>query len=230
MKQLFLVAAMAMGAAGCASDLRPIQVGNALPLDGECKSDGDVYQYAGSLDVSWMGKSGVLASDLHFYLNFNVASTLEGTEVDVGDSPVGDPSRNSFIVEQIELSYTSTPAGTYTAESVPAFFVVPAGSQESKMVIDLVTPKALETAAALIGSPDQAVTLNVRFRLKGKMATGATAESNEVSFPITITKRYPDFQGCDPALGLIPLRTGPCGGLGGQDGAPIGCEVPESAQ
>jgi hypothetical protein len=229
MKQLFLMAAIAVGAAGCADELRPIQIGNPLPLSKECEPEGNVSRYAGDLDVTWLDH-GFTPSDLSYVLGFTIASNLEGGDVEVGDNPVAGASRNNFIVEQIEFRYDSVPTATYGAEKVPAFFVIAPGVEDAKMIINLVTPKALEKAAALVDSTGGAVTLNAHFRLKGKLASGTVAESNEVSFPITISKRYASFEGCNSELGEVPQFSGPCQGLGGQDGAPVACEVPSNQQ
>jgi hypothetical protein len=197
-----------------------------LPLNDECTAEGNVSRYAGSLDVTWLDH-GFTPEDLQYVLGFNVSSNLEGESVDVNDAPVADPARNNFIVEKIEFRYDSVPAATYNAEVVPAFFVVAPGSQDSKMIINLVTPKALEKAAALVDSTGASVTLNAHFRLKGKLASGSESESNEVSFPVTISKRYASFAGCDVAAGETPKRSGPCKSLGGQDGTEVACEIPE---
>lgn len=220
MKRLFLTAALALGAAGCANDLRPIQVRNAAPLDESCTTK-DVSIYAGSLDIA-LAELGVPVENLRYILSFNVASQLEPESTEVSSNPVSDPTRNNFNVEEIELNYTSQPAHTFATESVPAFFVIPAGAQDSQLNISLVSPKALQAAKDLVDSTGASVTLIATFKLKGHLVSGQSAESNPVSFPITIFNSK--FPGCPSGQTLT--ASGPCGGPGGQDGAPLSCETP----
>lgn len=221
MKQLFLIAALALGAAGCADDLRPIQLRNPSTLDKDCVVSNDkVSLYAGSLDVA-LADLGYPLENLRYVLSFNVASLLETPGTTVNGTAVADPTRNNFVAEEIELSYTSQPAHAFAAETVPAYFVIPAASEDSQMTINLVTPRALQAAKDLVDATGAPVTLIASFKLKGKLVSGQSAESNSVSFPITIYKSQ--FAGC-PA-GTTLAANGPCGGPGGQDGAPLTCDA-----
>lgn len=220
MKQLFLVAALALGAASCADDLRPIQVGNPTPLNTDCTLE-SVSRYAGSLDIA-LAELGVPLENISYVLSFNISSLLESVSTSVGGSPVGDETRNNFVVDEIELSYTSQPAHTFATESIPAYLIIAAGAKEARMNINLVTPKALQGVKELVDSTGAPVTLLATFKLKGKLASGQSAESNTATFPITVYKSQ--FSGCPQ--GQVLSFNGPCTSPGGQDNHPLQCQPP----
>lgn len=220
MKQLFLVAALAMGAAGCADSLRPIQIRDAKPLDASCSVSSDVSLYAGSLDLASLD-NGARPENLQYVMSFNVASQLEASEVTINDGPVADAARNNFIVQEIEYSFTSEPARAFAAERMAAYLVIPVGSQESRMNIILIPPKALETVKALVDETGAPVTLLASFRLKGKLASGVETESDEATFPITV---YNSGINCASVGGAFQF-SGACGGPSGYNGD-ISCVDP----
>lgn len=209
MKQLFLVAALAVGAAGCADDLRPIQLRDAKPLDVEC-SEADVGLYAGSLDLAALD-NGAPPQSISFLMSFTVASQMEAVGVQVGNGSVADAARNNFIVEEIEYSFTSTPPRAFAAERVPAFAVIPAATSSSRMNINLIPPRALETVMALVDETGAPVTLLSTIRLKGRLASGVQTESDTATFPITVYNSGIDCA----ALGGALQFTGACGNASG---------------
>ncbi len=216
MKQLFLVAALAMGATGCANDLRPIQIREAQPLNSECQPE-EKALYAGSLDIAALNNGATPATFGHI-MSFTVASQLEVNPVTVGGATVADEARNNFILEEIEYNFESQPATTIPPERVPAYTVIPVGSQDSRINILLTPPNALQAMKALVDATGKPATLITRFRLKGKLASGTATESDEVSFPITI------FNSGTTCTAPETLSfTGPCGGATGVNGS-ISCE------
>lgn len=221
MKQLFLVAALAVGAAGCADDLRPIQLRDAKPLDADCAEE-DVGLYAGSLDLAALD-NGAPPQSIRFLMSFTVASQMEAVEVEVGDGTLVEAERNNFIVEEIEYSFASTPPRAFAAERVPAFAVIPADSDSSRMNINLVPPRALETVRALVDETGAPVTLLSTIRLKGRLATGVKTESDKATFPITV---YNSGVNCASLGGALQF-TGACGGASGYNNI-ISCFAEDS--
>lgn len=218
MKQLFLVAALGLGAVGCADSLRPIQIRDAKPVDATCAEAGDISQYAGSVDLTSLD-NGVAPETFVYVKSFTVASQLEATSVEVNGAPVADEARNNFIVEEIEFNYTSTPARTFATERAAAYFVIPVGSQENKLNISLIQPKALQTVKELVDSTGAPATLLATFRLKGKLASGVSNESDEVTFPITVLN---SGKTCPTPVTF----EGTCGGVGSGIDTPFTCTAP----
>ncbi len=218
MKQLFLVAALAMGATGCANDLRPIQIREAQPLNNECQPE-DKALYAGSLDIAALN-NGVTSATFGHVMSFTVASQLEQSPVTVGGSTVADEARNNFILEEIEYTFESQPATTLSPVRLPAYTVIPVGSQDSRINILLTPPAVLDAMKALVDATGKPATLITRFRLKGKLASGTATESDEVSFPITI---YDSKKEC--VAPAVIEYTGPCGLASGVNG-PVTCTTP----
>lgn len=221
MKQLFLVAALAMGAAGCADDLRPIQILGAQPLDEGCAPQ-DVGLYAGSLDLAALD-NGETPATFGYLINFTAASQLQAEDVEVGGSPVSNSARNNFIMEEIEYTFESTPARAIPAERIPAYGIIPVGGEASINIL-LTPPRALQAMKELVDSTGTPATLLTKFRIKGKLASGTETESNEASFPITVFNS--GIVCADPTPLLA--RTGPCGGPSGVD-KPITCTAPGAA-
>lgn len=220
MKQLFLVAALAAGAVGCADDLRPIQIREAQPLDESCSPE-DKGQYAGSLDLAALD-NGASTANFGYIMNFTVASALQPQEVAVGGSTVADEARNNFIIQEIEYTFESTPPRTIAPERVPAYGIIPVGSENSNINIVLTPPRALEAMRELVDSTGAPATLLTTFRLKGKLASGTETESDEATFPITI---YNSGIVCQ-APAVLEF-SGPCQGPSGVDG-PIICSAPSA--
>ncbi len=217
MKQLFLVAAVAMGAAGCADDLRPIQILGAQPLDESCAAQ-DVGRYTGSLDLAALD-NGETPATFGYLMNFTVASQFEEQNIAVGGTPVANSTRNNFIMQEIEYTFESTPARAIPAERIPAYGIVPVGGEASINIL-LTPPRALQAMKDLVDSTGTPATLLTKFRLKGKLASGTETESNEATFPITVFN-----SGTVCTAPAVVERTGPCGGPSGVD-RPITCAVP----
>jgi hypothetical protein len=215
MKNLVLVASLSAAAAGCTESLSPLQVGAARPLDNTCSADTGSQRYAGSLDI---------ALNAPYVIAFDVSSDLSTDDVTVGGDTVVSGTRNDFVVKEISFTYTSEPAGTFVPERIPAHAVIRAGDDEV-MNISLIGPKAYATVANLLGA-HESVTLMATFRLRGRLAGGQDAETNEVSYPITVYNS--GFVAC-PA-GTVLQNTGPCENRPGQDQAIIDpaivCEAP----
>jgi hypothetical protein len=219
MKQLFLVAAIAVGAAGCADGLSPIQIGNALPVDENCEPSGDddTFISRGSMDISRQA----IGLSTSYPIPFRITSNLEAVDTVVGDSTVGDLSRNRFIVEEVEVRYTSTPEDTYAVQRSARHAVIEPAGGEARMFIELISPKAFETASQRVLATGEPVTLLAHFRVKGKLGTGQSAESNEASFPITIYDS--GFTGC--GAGHVLANASSCAGGAGLNGAGFLCEA-----
>jgi len=182
MKRLWVIAILAFGASACVEGNNPVQLLSAVPRTLDCKDVEDVALTRGSLNFN-AGKS--------YRIGFQLYSPLS-TDDDVL-TPAG------FYAEEILISYDSVgPKISFTDESLPIYFVVPAGAdpEESWLEMDLIGTEArkkLETAVPTY--PDE-MTLFVTLKVKGKLPSGKGAETNEVTYPISISRaaRCPDDQ------------------------------------
>ncbi|XXF76624.1 hypothetical protein P2318_26730 [Myxococcaceae bacterium GXIMD 01537] len=220
MKQLFIVAAMALGAAACTDNLRPIQLREAKPLDADCAEE-DIGQYAGTLDLAPLN-NGVPLSIMSYLKSYTIASTMEEVDLSVSEAPLANTGRNNFIGEDIVYTFESQPPAKFASEIRPVYFVVPAASEDSRININLITPKALETLQALVKEQPAggSVQLITRFRIRGHLASGVSTETDEATYPITV---YNSGLSCPSGQSIA--FTGACGGPSGAD-SPASCTPP----
>ncbi len=215
MKLTLALVALALPFCGCLapSNDSPIRLLGAYPLTGAagaCKAS-DVSRYAGNLDIS---------SGVPYLLQFKVKSELESITTQSDKDVISGTSRNDFVLTELALSYTTTPALTLAPERVPAYLVLPAGSTADSWVnATLIGPKAAAKLADLV-APGDLVTVKVTIQLVGTLASGSPMKSNIAVFPIDVFSS--GFQGCS-GPGNKPVPTGACGSPGGQDGAPVDC-------
>lgn len=205
MKRLLFLATLTSLAAGCSSPETGVRLLNAHPFNDQCTIDETIAISRGSID---------LGATTAYNLAFDVQNDLTATETSVGGEVVQPSAQNNFFVEQIVYNYTSNPPLTFNQEITNAHFVVEPGSDDSWMSINLLAPEALTTLLSNVNSGDY--DLLVTIKLKGRSAGGKKSESNEVSFPVRVYKR---FNGCPANDRIAP--TGPCGNAG-QDSA-AGC-------
>jgi hypothetical protein len=182
MKRLWVIAILAFGASACVEANRPVQLLSAVPRSLDCQGVEEVALTRGSLNFN-AGKS--------YRIGFQLFSPL--TVDDEAQSPAG------FYAEEIVLNYESVgPKISFTEESLPIYFVVPAGAApgESWLELDLIGTEArkkLETAVPTY--PDE-MTLFVTLKVKGTLPSGKGVETNEVTYPISISRagKCPDCQ------------------------------------
>ena len=215
MKRLALLTLTLLATAGCVDDDMGIRLLNAHPLSSECSPD-SVAIIGGSLNIN--------APAGRYIAAFDIESVRDSASNSAGGAPVSDSRGADFIVSEEQLSFTSSPDLGLADATIPIYFVLRAGSGDGSFVtLDLVPPDVLAAAAARVASSGTAVTLQVTVKVKGKFATGATAESNPATFPVTIYAG-PGAPACPAGEQLA--SNGPCGLPPGQDGVPYECEAP----
>ena len=207
MKTKLLTALVVLGSAvGCVTGDTPVDIGNASPLDAECKRDDSISQGGGSLNV------GLSSS---FNVSFDVISTLQPVKVSSALGTSTDTTQNEAVIEEVRYTYASKPDIGLKGINDPTYFVVAPGSSESWMALNLFPGDAGDTLAASV-VPGDRVVITVGVQLAGKLRSGTPFTSAVANFPVTV-----ENQAC--AAGLVPaIGAGPCGNTG-QDGAFLAC-------
>ena len=218
MKRYLLASVLAFSAVGCVEPEQEILISFARPLEtdettGACTPSEDFQTGGGSLDISGSGS---------YLLGFDLTSKLERVSETVGGREVANASRNDITITEEVLSYVSTPNLSLEDETVSTRFLLTSGeNDEAYNISDLIGPKAevVLREKVLPGSP---VELKVTLKYQGTIASGGAAESNEITFPISVFST--GFTACTAPAVLI--RNGPCGRSGGQDGTSPTCVAP----
>ncbi len=202
MKRLLFIATLAASASACVEGTNPVQLLDARPLDPKTCDRGDLAILRGSLNYN---------VNTHYRTTFSLFSPLtSGT----GETGTG------FYAEEIDYKYEAKKVSTtFTAESLPVYFVVNAGAQptDSYFTVDLIGDEARKKLDAVVPAAPDSMTLLVTLKIKGKLASGKAAESNEVTFPIELTRGASCPSGQTPG----PIAETPC--YPGQDGVPFTC-------
>jgi hypothetical protein len=188
MKRLWFIAILAASASACVEGNNPVQLLSAIPRDPESCQPGDVAQIQGLLNFN-AGKSYVTT----FQLFSPIA--LESDEA----SPA------AFYAEEIVYNYdVATPrvSVSFTEESLPIYFVVPVGAQpgDNWLAMNLIGAQAREKLDPVVPAAPDFITLLATVKVKGKLPSGKQVETNEVTYPIDITRA----RGC--AENEVPVR------------------------
>jgi hypothetical protein len=203
MKRLLFIAALAASASACVEGNAPVQLLEARPLDSKSCERGDLAILRGSLNYS---------VNTHYHITFSLFSPLVAGD----DSTSG----TGFYAEEVDYKYEAKGVSTtFKEESLPVYFVVNAGAQatDSYFSVDLIGDEARKKLDSVVPSAPDTMTLLVTVKLKGKLASGKAAESNEATFPIEITRGDNTCASGTP----IPVADTPC--FPGQDGVPYAC-------
>ncbi|WP_224243983.1 hypothetical protein [Hyalangium gracile] len=206
MKRLLVIAILSAAATACVEGNNPVQLIGARPLSAtECGTRaGDIDQYRGSLDF---------ALSKHYYMTFGLYSPLNQEQSTVG---------TGFIGEEIVYNYESLGVkGSFKEETLPIYFVVGAGADpdESFIAVDLIGADARTKLESLVPAEPDVMTLLATIKIKGKLASGRGVETNEVTYPIELTRGV----GCLENQTARPTADFPCANPG-QDGAPYVCQ------
>jgi hypothetical protein len=211
MNRTLLIAATALVASGCVAD-SPLYVTGIFPFDTECKIEpGETRQYSGSLDLSGSG-GYLLIADLQ--------SDLDPTLDTKGDlqTLVTGVQRNTVILDQISLTYTSVPSSlVLESENVPITIVAAPGSVQH-VGMDLFGPKAYEKLLTSLPNAGDRADIRIGFTFRGNLNSGGRISSTPITFPITVYR-----SGATCPAGEQFVRTGVCGRIGGQDNARLCC-------
>jgi hypothetical protein len=176
MKRLLFIAALAALAPACVEGINPVQLVRARQVDKTCsKPVADAAdRLAGFLDYS-LSNQYVVALGLFSPLDPD-AQTTTGT---------------GFVGEEIVYNYESQGVkSTFKEESRPIYFAVSAGAdpQESFVILDLIGTEAVKKLDSLVPTAPDTMTLLATVKLKGKLASGKSTETNELTYPITLTR------------------------------------------
>jgi hypothetical protein len=222
MKRLMMIAALAASLVGCVANQgdAPIRFLGTRELTSGSDSCGlgDRQLTSGRLDIS---------SGNSYLLGLSVETNTVEQETSVNGIPVGGAGLSDITLTEIVLSYDSEPSlALPKEESIPYYAVFrPETSGDSFALFYVLGPKALTVLQESVTS-DAAASVLVTVKGRGRMSGGQVVETNEITFPITVSSS--DYQ---PATGtcanpsLAPVKVpGPCGNYG-QDMGPI-CRLP----
>jgi hypothetical protein len=202
MKRLWFIAILAVSASACVEGNNAVQLLSAVPQAAESCSPENVARTSGRLNYD---------ANLSYVITFGLFSPIPD---DTSQSPA------AFYAEEVVYNYESkNPKITFTEESLPIYFVVPAGAQpgNSWLAINLIGSEARKKLDPAVPTAPDFMTLLATIKVKGKLPTGKEVETNSVTFPIDIARAG----GC--ATGTVPLvvndsgkSLGPCA-YAGQD-------------
>ena len=185
MKRLCFIALLAVAATACVEGNNPVQLINAFPLSDDNCDLADVALIKGRLNFN---------AGTSYQIAFTLFSPLTTNES--GGSPAG------FYAEEVLLSYeTRNPKVTLNDESEPIYFVVPAGADnDSYIQLNLIGAEARKKLDTAVPTAPDFMTLLTTVKLKGKLASGKSVETNEVTYPIDITRATSCGAGTEPAV------------------------------
>jgi hypothetical protein len=203
MKRLWFIVVIAVGMTACVEGNNPVQLLSARPRDAATCDPDEVALTRGTLNFNGGGR---------YRITFSLFSPIALTSGDTTSTPAG------FYADEILLSYeTRNPKISLDPESLPVYFVVPAGAdpEESWLEVDLIGTEARKKLATAVPTYPDAMTLLSTVKVKGKLPSGKTVETNEVTYPIEISRG----RACsgDTVPYFYDAEKEPCG-FPGQDG------------
>jgi hypothetical protein len=199
---------LAAAAAGCHQPDTSVDIGNAFPLDKDCKQDNTISQVGGSMNV---------ALTQSFRISFDVSSSLQPVDVSTtSGTTIKDSTVSEAIVEEVRYTYASSPDLGLGSVSDPIHLVVAPNSTDRWIALNLFPGAAGDQLAAGV-VPGDRVEVSVGVQLAGKLRSGASFTSNSVNFPVTV-----ENVACGTGMVRPTSIAGPCGNLG-QDGFVEAC-------
>lgn len=208
MKRLLLIGALVASASACVEGNSPIQIKEAVPRDP-----------AVGCDVGAPVLNGRLNFDLSERYNMAFALTSPLSESASG-------TRLDFFGEEVVFNYEArNPSVSLREETKPIYLVVEQGDTESTVELNLIGDEARARLQPAVPTAPDAMTLIVHFKIRGRLTSGAQVETNEVRFPIVITR-----EGNPCPAGEVPLPGGNSDDLScfnpGQDNQAFTCGAP----
>jgi hypothetical protein len=132
-----------------------------------------------------------------------------------------DPNRLDFFGKELILNYESrNPPVSFTEEIIPVHLVVGAGEEGSSVLLDLLGDKARSKLEGSVPPFPDFMTLLVSLRIRGELSSGNGVETNEVTFPIQITRAGPP---CEAGKIVVEKDPGACSNPG-QNGQAYTCD------
>jgi hypothetical protein len=175
MKRLLFIAALAASATACVEGINPVQLVRARQVDKSCGKASDTLgdPLSGSLDYSLSNQ---------YILALGIFSPLESDQQTTG---------TGFIAEEIIYNYESQGVkATFKEESQPIYFAVSGGSDpaDSYIILNLIGTEAVKKLDSLVPTYPDTMTLLSTVKLKGRLASGRGVETNELTYPISLTR------------------------------------------
>jgi hypothetical protein len=204
MKRLWFIAILAASASACVEGNNAVQILSATPLGAQsCAPDG-VALASGRLNYD--------ASN-SYRITFGLFSPIEEDSTGASATPA------AFYAQEIVYNYESmNPKIPFIEESLPIYFVVPIGAQpgDSWIAVNLIGSEARKKLDGAVPSFPDVMTLLATMKIKGKLPSGKEVETNEVTFPIDISRAG----GCNSGVPTVVTESGeplgPCA-FAGQD-------------
>jgi hypothetical protein len=171
MKRLWFIAILAAIASACVEGNNPVQLLSAVPFEPESCERSD---------------TAVLRGRLNYAVNSSYITTFSiFSPVTTEDVPV------AFYCEEILYSYESeNPRIGFTDESLAIHCAVPPGAtpESSYFGVDLIGTEARKKLEGAVPAAPDAMTLLVTLKVRGRSASGKSLETNEVTFPVELSR------------------------------------------
>lgn len=196
MKRLWFIAILAASASACVEGNNPVQLLSAVPFEPESCDRADQAVLRGRLNYS---------VNSSYITTFSIFSPVTNEDVAA-----------AFICEEIVYNYESqNPSIDFTEESLAIHCAVPpnATPEDSYIGLDLIGTEARKKLEGAVPAAPDTMTLLATVKIRGRSTTGRALETNEVTFPIEITRGA----GCTTGTpDLFNAEQFPCG-YPGQD-------------
>ncbi len=215
---LLTLPALMLGSACTAPPDQSIIVTVARAPGPKCDfSDPTLYVEGGAIDL------GALGAYSSYYQVFGWENDLNATGVTVNGQPLTTATPNTFVANAIKNSYVvvggALPTPPPGVVNVSATIAPGATPTTNTVGVELLTQQA---AQAICGSTDgtcpnflpghPSVTLLVTFQLTGALVGGSAAQTNPITYPITLS----NYGNVDPVSGQCtplcqtPPQATPC--------------------
>jgi len=212
-------------ASGCIENRTdsPLKLLGSYIVNNECGLELNTQLGQGALDVAGPRLLGDAAAlNLRYLALFDVRNEMTDAPVKQGDQNLATAARNSANLNKLSLTYKSTPNLNLRPEEVAISFTLPAGGQQSPMILNLLGPVAAQSLLDNVVTGDT-VSLTVTVQLSGALNSGGTIDSNLRPYTIQVYD-----SGLQCRQGEILERNGPCYTIGGQDDKPASCASPDA--
>lgn len=193
--------------------------------DGSCVVDpGERLISRGSVNVGGPG--------INYLLQVDVSNQFDPETDQVGDDVLAGDERLAFYIDSVTFTYQDEATlGQFIApQTIRAYGYMPVNGG-LRIIENLVATPAVATAIANALTTAPSLSLLVGIQYAGHTMGGVNQRSTPVVFPVTFDAGA--ALTCpatgDAAVNTRPVRNGPCGTVGGQDGIPFRCECPPPA-
>jgi hypothetical protein len=204
MKRLWFIAILAASASACVEGNNAVQLLNANPQGAQSCTPEEIALASGRLNYD---------ASPAYRITFGLFSPITEDKTGATTTPA------AFYAQEIVYNYESkNPKIPFTEERLPIYFVVPTGAQpgDTWIALNLIGSEARKKLDGAVPSAPDFMTLLATIKLKGKLPSGKEVETNEVTFPIDITRAGGCSAGVPTVLTESGEPLGPCA-FAGQD-------------